>query len=650
MKFLQQLKATARRWRLMGIDCLLYVAVFGIGYPLCRGFAADTTPRAGIYFASVACFGLLLFVCRFTLRIYRTVWRFPNVTAYFQLVAADACAFLLGRLLVFLLPVKIGFFWHAALCAAVLVLTLLSRFAYQRYYQLSHMQLKEPHKIGVAIVGAGQVGVLLAQELQYHPASHYTPLCFIDTDRNKIGNYICGLKVYPECKETLEMLKEQPIAEIFLTVPNCDGQLVQRLYNDYSQTKCKVKIYDFPIKDDIDPAAHPERVIREVQIEDLLFRQSLHLDAHPVQNYLSGKIVMVTGGGGSIGSEIARQIAACSPKMLVLVDIYENNAYDIQQELLQTYHGALPLAVEIASVRDPERMRVVFAQYHPQVVFHAAAHKHVPLMEHSCTEAIKNNVFGTYHTANLAEEFGVEKFVLISTDKAVNPTNIMGASKRMCEQVIQCRTDSATSFAAVRFGNVLGSNGSVIPLFKRQIAQGGPVTITDPRIIRYFMTIPEAASLVLTAATMAKSGELFVLDMGKPVKILELAENMIRLCGKVPYEEIPIIFTGLRPGEKLWEELLIKQENMTKTENDLIFVEHDTPLPRAQVEEKLQVLKEAVAKAEKTFQIQPIFEAMHAVVETYHDPETVNADAEKAEEMRESGALAETDHAQRAAV
>ncbi|MDD2302477.1 MAG: polysaccharide biosynthesis protein, partial [Eubacteriales bacterium] len=345
------------------------------------------------------------------------------------------------------------------------------------------------------------------------------------------------------------------------------------------------------------------------------------------------KTILVTGGGGSIGSELCRQLAKLEPARLVVFDIYENNAYDIEQELIRKYGDRLNLSIEIGSVRDEERLREVFETYHPQIVFHAAAHKHVPLMEHSCGEAIKNNVFGTLNIANIAEEYGVERFLLVSTDKAVNPTNVMGASKRLCEMIIQSKKDSRTNFVAVRFGNVLGSNGSVIPLFKKQIASGGPITLTDKRIIRYFMTIPEAAQLLLQTCAMASPGEIYVLDMGMPVKILELAENMIRLSGLTPYVDIDIQEIGLRPGEKLYEELLMKTEELDKTDNKMIFIERDQALTEEQLQEKLEVLKRSLTCQRQ----QAVIEAMRQTVPTYHCAEDVNQEAEQAEEMMACG-------------
>ena len=350
------------------------------------------------------------------------------------------------------------------------------------------------------------------------------------------------------------------------------------------------------------------------------------LNATLFVQYYKDKKVLVTGGGGSIGSELCRQIAKCGPKQIIIFDIYENNAYDIQQELIRKYGADLNLSVEIGSVRDKERLECIFENYRPDVVFHATAHKHVPLMENSAVEAIKNNVMGTYRTADMAEKYGAEKFILISTDKAVNPTNIMGASKRICEMIVQCRTDSKTSFAAVRFGNVLGSNGSVIPLFKRQIAAGGPVTITDKRIIRYFMTIPEASQLVMLAGSKAQRGELFVLDMGQPVRIYDLAVNMIKLMGYVPDKDIEIKEVGLRPGEKLYEELLMKGESLVATEDKMIFIEKDTPYSRQEVDNKLEVLMEAVDASRHTLSPDAVKAAIKQTVPTFVEPNEINSE------------------------
>ncbi|MDO4743236.1 MAG: nucleoside-diphosphate sugar epimerase/dehydratase, partial [bacterium] len=361
--------------------------------------------------------------------------------------------------------------------------------------------------------------------------------------------------------------------------------------------------------------------------EEMFFRKTISINTKFVEEQYTDKTVLVTGGGGSIGSELCRQIARFNPKKLVIVDIYENNAYDIEQYLLQKFKDGLNLQVEICSVRDKQRLDAVFEKHKPDVVFHAAAHKHVPLMEKNSGEAIKNNVLGTLNTADVAEKHGVKKFILISTDKAVNPTNVMGASKRVCEMIIRSRIDSQTEFCAVRFGNVLGSNGSVIPLFKKQIESGGPITITDKRIIRYFMTIKEAVQLVIEAGVMANKGEIYVLDMGKPVKILDLAENMIKLSGFTPYKDIDIVEVGLRPGEKLYEELLIRHENCRRTPNNLIFIERDLDFTRQAVAEKIEILKESILQGDDA-----IKRSFKQVVPTYCDPDDVNCNMESLSE------------------
>lgn len=579
-------------------------------------------------------FYITVFLVRTAFRVYRNIWRYANSYAYLLMVVADGVSALLGWGITMLARKYYFGGWHTVtLFCGFCLLTLTNRFVYQQI-KSRKQKANSQNKINVVIVGAGNVGVLLAEELLVNKRSHYKPYCFVDNDTNKVGSIVSGLKVYPENAEIIERIREMPVQEIFLALPKMTSERIRELNDFYSQTGCKVKIYDVPISESGDVATeNGRRVLKEVRIEDLLFRNSLAVGTEAMRGYYEDKVVLVTGGGGSIGSELCRQIAKCHPKKLIILDIYENNAYDISQDLIRKYGEKLDIAVEIASVRDRERLECVFAHYRPDLVFHAAAHKHVPLMEHSNCEAIKNNVMGTYNTADMAEKYGVGKFILISTDKAVNPTNIMGASKRMCEMVVQCRTDSATSFVAVRFGNVLGSNGSVIPLFRRQIESGGPITITDKRIIRYFMTIPEASQLVMQAGAIAQRGELFVLDMGKPVKIIDLAENMIRFSGMVPYEDIDIVEVGLRPGEKLYEELLVKSEELDKTENKMIFIERDKPLTREEVEEKISILLAAVEEAKDEIGSERIKKAMQRVVPTYHDPDEVNQNANNAAEM-----------------
>jgi len=626
----------------------LYLACIDIGimlfvYLLCAAatFLADDLSLKGVfYLVNFAIFGAVIMLTRVFFGVYGSVWRYANSKMYIAIVASDIAggvvAFfvtaLLGRNLFY-----IGMWASIAFVAMTDVATLSSRFCYQVLYR--HLKRDAAtagkRKANVAIVGAGQVGTSLAEELLYSANSRYTPVCFVDNSVDKVGSRIHGIEVINEA-DIFARLPALLVEEIIIALPKLSAERTRTLHAHYARTGCKVKIYDFPIKD-FEDGEGEKRVLREIKIEDLLFRDALKVYDSDTRSFYADKVVLVTGGGGSIGSELCRQIAACAPKKLIILDIYENNAYEIQQELIRKYKGELDLAVEIGSVRDVAKLDAVFAHYRPEIVLHAAAHKHVPLMEHSSAEAIKNNVLGTYNAANAAEKYGVKKFILISTDKAVNPTNVMGASKRMCEMVIQCRTDSATAFAAVRFGNVLGSNGSVIPLFKRQIEAGGPITITDKRIIRYFMTIPEASGLVMQAGAMAKGGDLFVLDMGKPVKILDLAENMVRLSGLTPYTDIAIIETGLRPGEKLYEELLIKTESLDKTENDMIFIERDTPYTRDEVEDKLSLLRQAVRDSEDCVSSPLIKEALKSVVPTFREPEELNKTASDSREMKLAG-------------
>ena len=625
-----------RKWLLLLIDLCIYAAVFCFTIFL-KVYSAQSGGQLEFlgYLHNFLIFAFFIFSARLTLRIYSNVWRYANSLVFLKMVFCDAIGGVLALCITQLLPDSyIGAWTSISLVCMCNVLTLVSRFMYQERYKRLNDEEKSDKKIGVAIVGAGQVGVLLAEELIYTKNSPYRPVCFIDRDKEKVGSMVLGLKVYSDDDSIIAKLRELPVQEIFLAIPNISSESAKSLHEFFARTGLKIKLYALPISEEGNEEGKGKRVLRELRIEDLLFRDGLDIINRKTTSLYKDKVVLVTGGGGSIGSELCRQIAKCEPKTLVIFDIYENNAYDIQQELIRAYGDKLSLAVEIGSVRDRARLEAVFSHYRPDFVFHAAAHKHVPLMEHSSCEAIKNNVIGTYNTADMAEKYGVKKFILVSTDKAVNPTNVMGASKRLCEMVIQCRVDSKTTFAAVRFGNVLGSNGSVIPLFKRQIEAGGPVTVTDKRIIRYFMTIPEATGLVMQAGAMAEKNELFVLDMGKPVKIIDLAENMIKLSGLLPYRDIDIVETGLRPGEKLYEELLIKTEKLEKTDNNMIFVEKDAPLTRADIEEKLLILKEAVKDAEGEIEAQSIKDAMMSVVPTFRTPEEVNNKAHKAKEMK----------------
>ncbi len=631
MRFLSYFTRNRRRALLIVFDifCFLFVDFFYLLGTRLLYSPADYEILP--YINNTCIMAAFIFGVRFILRVYRNIWRYPNIKVYFALIWADCFSGILSVFCSRLLGNYTGVWHFITVTSLTALLTLLSRFTYQLLYRwLNNRTAIKSSKINVAIVGAGQLGAGLVEELNANPKAHYNPVCFFDNAYAKVGNYVAGLPVYDE-ERISEFIELLDIKEFVIAISNIDGEMLNILYEQYSNLGCKVKIYDSPLHDDEEGQ---KKIIREFEIEDLLFRKPISINQDESLNYYKGKTVLVTGGGGSIGSELCRQIAKCTPKKLVIFEIYENNAYDIQQELLRKYGERLDLCVEIGSVRDRKRLDEVFNIYRPDVVFHAAAHKHVPLMEHSSGEAVKNNVLGTYNTADMAEKYETEKFIMISTDKAVNPTNIMGASKRMCEMIIQSRTDSKTNFAAVRFGNVLGSNGSVIPLFKSQIKQGGPITITDKRIIRYFMTIPEASQLVINAGAMAKKGELFVLDMGKPVKIYDLACNMIKLSGLEVDKDIKIVEVGLRSGEKLYEELLIKSEDLDKTDNDLIFIEHDTPLSRAEVDKKIEILTKAVEKSYGSNNSDLLKTAMAKVVPTFKTPEAVNKSAENSEEMK----------------
>ena len=484
----------------------------------------------------------------------------------------------------------------------------------------------------IMLIGAGEAGRMLAREYLTSRNISAKLCCVIDDNEAKWGKYLEGIPIVGGRDKIIEAARSYRVTQIIFAIPTASAKERKAILEICQDTGCRVRTV--PGLYQVVSGEVSLESVKDVQVEDLLGREPVQLNMERMDRFLGGRTVLVTGGGGSIGSELCRQIAKHHPKTLIIVDIYENNAYDIQQELRRTYGAELDLRVEIASVRDKERIYSIFEELRPEVVFHAAAHKHVPLMEACPAEAIKNNVFGTYHVVRAAEKFGVKKFVMISTDKAVNPTNIMGATKRFCEMILQSRADSATEFCAVRFGNVLGSNGSVVPLFKKQIEEGGPVTITDKRIIRYFMTIPEAAQLVLEAGAMARQSQIFVLDMGEPVKILDLAENLIRLSGLEPYRDIEIREIGLRPGEKLYEELLMKSETLVKTDNSKIFIEQQQYIDPDEIMRNLQFLDRAVTE---DYSNEELIGIMRGMIPTYHAPEEVNREAE--EKLREPAAV-----------
>ncbi len=513
---------------------------------------------------------VLTIVIFYMFHLYTSLWTYAGIPEMTTTVAACFIAAVVQAfgMTVLGLTMPRSYYFLYAMCLMILVM--ISRFAYRLFRTYIQKRTETAKTRNVMVIGAGESGNSLIREMNTSRYIQKSVMCVIDDDRSKIGNYIHGVKVVGGRDEIIEYAAQYDIDEIIIAMPSAPRQQVKEILEICKETKCELKtlpgIYQL-VNGEVNVSQ-----LRKVDVEDLLGRDPIEVDLNSIMEYVTDKVVLVTGGGGSIGSELCRQIAMHKPKQLIIFDIYENNAYDVQQELAEKYPD-INLKVLIGSVRNTERVRDVFSTYRPDIVYHAAAHKHVPLMEVSPNEAIKNNVMGTWKVAQASVDFGVKKFVMISTDKAVNPTNIMGATKRICEMIVQSYNHRGnTVFVAVRFGNVLGSNGSVIPLFRKQIAAGGPVTVTDPNIIRYFMTIPEAVSLVLQAGAYAKGGEIFILDMGEPVKILDLAKNLIRLSGYVPGEDIEIKFTGLRPGEKLYEEMLMKEEGMQDTPNKLIHI------------------------------------------------------------------------------
>ena len=487
-----------------------------------------------------------------------------------------------------------------------------SRFFYRAFRTFVEKRTDMAKSVNVMVIGTGESANLLIREMKSSSYIQKNALCVIDDFNTRVGSYIHGVKVVGGRNDILENVARYDIDEIIIAMPSAPKSQIREILDICKQTKCELKtlpgMYQL-VNGDVNVSQ-----LRKVDVIDLLGREQIQVDLDSIMGYVMNKVILVTGGGGSIGSELCRQIAEKNPKQLIIFDIYENSAYDIQQELIKKYPD-LDLKVLIGSVRNTNRVNQIFEKYHPDIVYHAAAHKHVPLMEESPNEAIKNNVLGTWKVADAADKYGTGKFVMISTDKAVNPTNIMGATKRICEMIVQAyNSKSKTEFVAVRFGNVLGSNGSVIPLFKKQIAAGGPVTVTHPDIIRYFMTIPEAVSLVLQAGAYAKGGEIFVLDMGEPVKILDLAKNLIRLSGYIPGEDIKIEFTGLRPGEKLYEEMLMAEEGLKQTKNKLIHIGEPIEFDE---EEFFKELEELAVESKDELSNEEIKEWVKKLVPTY---------------------------------
>ena len=629
-------------------DILIVMGSYFMALFLRFDFQIQMIPKEYIsgYLRSMPFWTVSTIVIYYLYKLYHSIWEFVSITELKRIMIADLVlipVYAVGALVMKLHMPKsyyfMGYVLSCVLCAGV-------RFSY-RYIRFYLRSLKgdgnKAQKMDrIMIIGAGTVGQTLMREIRKADTVHAKVVCAIDDDPEKIGRMLEGIPVVGNRHAIVEMVKKYDVNRIIYAIPSTTGQNRKDIMNLCKEAGCRMQTV--PSVSQIVNEEVSMTKLREIEISDLLGRKQILVNMDEISDYIKGKVVLVTGGGGSIGSELCRQVAARNPKQLIILDIYENNAYEIQMELKKKY-PQLNLEVIIGSVRDSRKIFKVFGTYHPDIVYHAAAHKHVPLMEDSPCEAVKNNAIGTYKTAFAAIAHGTKKFVLISTDKAVNPTNIMGASKRLCEMIIQAfdskvkegkaeeipqlfthkiKKDFAnidlienlkaakTEFVAVRFGNVLGSNGSVIPLFKKQIAAGGPVTVTDPEIIRYFMTIPEAVSLVMQAGTYAKGGEIFVLDMGEPVKIDTLARNLIRLSGFKPDEDIKILYTGLRPGEKLYEEKLMAEEGLKKTENDLIHIGMPIPLDIEEFLAELDELTE-LAYANKS----TIKEKVAQIVTTY---------------------------------
>ena len=548
----------------------------------------------------------------FLLKVYFIIWQYAGLASVFRLFITTI-VYAIYCVVASVVMDKASFEWAIINTGILLIGMCTIRYLIKMFYSVkTYNKIKKAseNQKRVMIIGAGSAGSMLIHEMNVSIKTQRYPACVIDDDKNKIGRYVNGVKVVGDTTEIGYYAEKLNVDEIIIAMPSVEKTVIKRIVEECNKTKKAVKIlpgiYQFTI------GQVQVSDIKPVSITDLLGREQVKVNLDEIMGYIEGKIVLVTGGGGSIGSELCRQIANHNPKHLIILDIYENNAYDIQQELVRKLPN-LKLTTLIASVRDRKKIENVFEKYRPEIVFHAAAHKHVPLMETSPNEAVKNNVGGTFNVADTAGKYGVERFILISTDKAVNPTNVMGATKRICEMIIQTMDKKyKTEYVAVRFGNVLGSNGSVIPLFKRQIEEGGPITVTHKDIVRYFMTIPEAVSLVLQAGAYAKGGEIFVLDMGEPVKIYDLAINMIKLSGLEPFIDIDVKVTGLRPGEKLYEERLMDEEGLNKTQNEKISIgkplEIDSEILYKKIEE---LLIEAKGETEK------MKELVHDLVPTY---------------------------------
>lgn len=599
------------------IDILMIYLAYLLGHWIVANFQFSAVNWARELALISLCLPIYL-IFLFAFRLDRSLWRFASADEALKIVLAVFCSSAVIFPINFALKMPISTNVLIIANSFVLLFMVGVHFSYRLARVVLNQLIKHHGEKRTLIVGAGQAANLLIQEIRNNPNMNNNVICLVDDDPNKRNTYIQGIKVVGTTEDIPKVVKNYDIEEIIIAIPSASKKEIKRILQYCEKLAVKTKI--LPSFAEIVSGSYHVNKVHDVQIEDLLGRDPVVINTDGLLEFLQGEVVLVTGGGGSIGSELCRQIVKYWPKQLLILDIYENGAYDIQNELLRMKLTDTEIVTLIGSIRDEERMVEIFETYRPTIVFHAAAHKHVPLMEANPKEAIKNNIFGTYNVVKCSDRYKVKKFVLISTDKAVNPTNIMGATKRFAEMIIQAfNQQSETQFAAVRFGNVLGSNGSVIPLFKKQIAEGGPVTVTHKDIIRYFMTIPEAVQLVLQAGAFAKGGEIFVLDMGEPVKILDLAEQLIRLSGYKPYEEIDIQIIGLRPGEKLYEELLMDTEGLKKTENKKIFVLQQVDVRFDEIMHKLDMLEKLIHRPKVNIQ-----EEFHTFVSTYRHPDEVN--------------------------
>ena len=629
-------------WQTIAVILMMYDFVtiafsyfFGLWLRFDFRFLSIPEPYLQVYYKMIIPFALLCIVIYWFFKLYRSIWRFASYSELKNIIISNIICGVLNYTITRVFGARMPLSYHIIGILMQVIFAAIVRFSYRFILMLKRQQMNNKNATRVMLIGAGDAGMTILRDVNKNIESSSRVVCIIDDNTNKYGRYIEGVPVVGGRDDILKNVEKYNINEIYFAIPSASTAQRRDILNICRETDCEIKV--LPGIQQIVNGDVSVSMMKNVAIEDLLGRDVVKVNNEEIFDFINNKVILVTGGGGSIGSELCRQIAKHSPKQLVIFDIYENNAYDIQQELKRNYPD-LNLAVMIGSVRDSKRVDHIFSLYHPDIVYHAAAHKHVPLMEASPNEAIKNNTIGTFKVAYAAVKYGVKRFVLISTDKAVNPTNIMGASKRMCEMVIQtfdkliknqtteklavvedCFSEVSvkeltgkTEFVAVRFGNVLGSNGSVIPLFKKQIEAGGPVTVTHPDIIRYFMTIPEAVSLVLQAGVYAKGGEIFILDMGEPVKIDTLARNLIKLSGFKPDEDIKIVYTGLRPGEKLYEEKLMAAEGNQTTDNDLIFVGKPLDIDEDKFLEQLKQLYITSNNNDDR-----IFELVEQVVETY---------------------------------